>query len=104
MLLTGLIIIPLLGALPLCLVRDRNARDIKVWTFLVTLVVFAVSLKLWLYDPSRALFQFVENASWVRLKGGLSIDYALGVDGISALLILLTTLIMPLAVDRKSVV
>jgi NADH-quinone oxidoreductase subunit M len=96
--LTALIVIPLLGALPLCFARDRNAREIKVWALLVTAVTFAASLKLWGYESGRELFQFVEQTPWVRLRSGLSIDYALGVDGISALLILLTTFITPLAV------
>jgi len=98
MLLTGLIVIPLLAALPLCLVRDRNARELKVCAFLASLLVFIASLKLWLYEPSGKLYQFVEQIPWIRLKGGLNIDYGLGADGISALLILLTTFITPLAI------
>ena len=98
MLLTGLIVIPLLAALPLCLVRDRNARELKIWAFLASLLAFIVSLKLWLYDPARQLYQFAEHVPWIKLKGGLNIDYALAVDGISVLLILLTTFITPLAI------
>ncbi|MGD0091420.1 MAG: NADH-quinone oxidoreductase subunit M, partial [Planctomycetota bacterium] len=77
---------------------DRNARELKVWAFLCSLLAFIVSLKLWLYDPARQLYQFTEQVPWIRLQGGLNVDYALGVDGISALLILLTTFITPLAI------
>ncbi|MCY3023942.1 MAG: NADH-quinone oxidoreductase subunit M, partial [Planctomycetota bacterium] len=98
MLLTALIVTPLLGALPLCLARDKNAREIKVWAFLVSLLTFFISLKLWLYDPSQRLYQFVEDVRWIKLQGGLNVNYSLGADGISALLILLTTFVTPLAV------
>ena len=40
-------------------------------------------------------FQFTESAAWIP---ALKINYAVGIDGISLLLVLLTTLIMPLCV------
>ena len=57
-------------------------------TFLVSLGVYA------LYDPSLAGYQLVEEVAWL----GESIKYKMGVDGISAPLILLTTFITPLVV------
>lgn len=97
-LLTALIALPVLGALPLLLVRDKNAREIKVWAFLVSVLNFILSLALWNYEPSRLqLFQFVEQHKWIEL-GGLRINFNLGVDGITTLLILLTTFISPIAI------
>ncbi|HYG77562.1 MAG TPA: NADH-quinone oxidoreductase subunit M [Planctomycetota bacterium] len=98
MLLTKLIILPLLGAIPLFFARDKNAREIKVWAFVVSLLTFIASLPLWTYNPSKELYQFVEQHKWISLPGGISINYNLGVDGITALLILLTTFITPLAI------
>lgn len=98
MLLTALIILPVLGALPLFLARDKNAKEIKVWAFMSSLLIFIVSLPLWNFDPEGKAMQFTENYKWIRMKGGLNIDFSLGVDGISALLILLTTFIMPIAI------
>ena len=49
MLLSRLIFLPLLGALPLCFARDKNAREIKVWALVVALITFVVSLPLWMY-------------------------------------------------------
>ena len=98
MLLSVLIVLPLLGAFPLMLARDKNGRELKMWAFLVSLVNFIVSLPLWTFDPAGDSFQFVEKHSWIDIKGVLNIDFALGVDGISSLLILLTTFITPLAI------
>src|SRR3954470_19181937 len=100
MLLTRLIVLPLLGAIPLCFARDKNSREIKVWAFLVTLLTFIASLPVWMYDPKAGdLYQFVETHDWIKLKGGgLTIGFNLGVDGISSLMILLTTFIMPIAI------
>jgi NADH-quinone oxidoreductase subunit M len=98
MLLTYLIAVPAFLSLPLLLARDRNAREIKVWAFLASLLTFILSLPLWNYEPTGSMFQFVETHPWIRLKSGLTINYNLGVDGISALLILLTTFITPLAI------
>ena len=55
------------------------------------LVGFLVSLPLWFsFDRGAAGFQFVEKAEWIP---SLGVSYFFGVDGISALLILLTTLL-----------
>src|SRR5688572_22040925 len=99
MLLTWLIVLPMLGAVPLLFARDKNAREIKVWAFVTALITFIVSLPLWNYDPNLAsAFQYKESYNWIQLRGGLNIRYAVGVDGISALLILLTTFITPIAI------
>jgi NADH-quinone oxidoreductase subunit M len=99
MLLTSLILLPILGALPILFARDKNAREIKVWAFLCALITFVVSLPLWNYDPTASsVYQFKETYSWIKLPGGLNIRFALGVDGISTLLILLTTFITPIAI------
>ncbi|MBM3892008.1 MAG: NADH-quinone oxidoreductase subunit M, partial [Verrucomicrobia bacterium] len=61
-----------------------------------TTIVALVSLLLYTgFDVTTAKFQFVEHAAWIP---SLKINYTLGVDGISLLLVLLTTLIMPLCV------
>ena len=90
--------LPIVGALfiALCLNEDevgvRNARWAALWT---TIITFAISLILvWRFDPSSADFQFVEKRPWL----GGAINYAMGVDGISLPLIILTTAIMPIAI------
>ena len=72
---------------------DRVARNVAL---LFTVGAFFFSLFVYgaYYDPSRAGFQLVEQASW--LGGGVA--YKMGVDGISILFVLLTTFIMPICI------
>ena len=71
-------------------------RALRWWTLLFTLALALFSLVLYFkFDPGTAKFQFVEQKPWVPW---LKIQYVLGIDGISLLLVLLTTLVMPLCV------
>ncbi len=97
-LLSTIVFLPLLGAGFLLLVRGRgeaaaqNARDVALWTSLVTL---GLTLLLWAqFDARDPGFQFVERYPWL----GDGIGYALGVDGISVMLIVLTALLTPICV------
>ena len=90
--------LPLVGALLIMLLRSdgeaekRNARWIALWT---TLITFAISLILvWRFDPGSPEFQFIEKKPW--LAG--SINYHMGVDGISLPFVILTTALMPLCI------
>jgi NADH-quinone oxidoreductase subunit M len=74
----------------------RSERALRWWTLVSTLAIGAFSLPLyWHFDTTTAAFQFLEHQAWVPW---LKVNYTLGVDGISLLLVLLTTLIMPLGV------
>ncbi|OGQ86153.1 MAG: NADH-quinone oxidoreductase subunit M [Deltaproteobacteria bacterium RIFOXYD12_FULL_56_24] len=92
--LSAMIFLPLVGALILlCIPGDTAA---KYWTMLVTVVTALLSLPLyWNFDATTAKYQFGEHAPWIS---SLNINYTLGIDGISLLLVLMTTLIMPLCV------
>ncbi len=93
-LLSVLIFSPLLAAAVAAFIR--NERLLRFWTLAFTSAVGLFSLQLyWKFDPTTAKFQFREFAPWIPKLG---ISYALGIDGISLLLVLLTTLIMPLCV------
>ncbi|MBU8538085.1 NADH-quinone oxidoreductase subunit M [Falsiroseomonas tokyonensis] len=91
--------LPLAGALVIMLVRGedevvaRNARWTALWASLITL---ALSLLLWTgFDQTTAEFQFVEQAAWLPEFG---VGYHMGVDGISVLFILLSTILTPLCI------
>jgi NADH-quinone oxidoreductase subunit M len=91
--------LPLAGALIILLVRGdeatvaSNARWTALWTSLITL---AVSLVLWArFDAGTAEFQFVERADWLPEYG---VGYHMGVDGISVLFVLLSTLLTPICI------
>jgi len=81
---------PLAGALILLLVNKENVSAIRWIANAVALVGFVISVPLWFwYNPGSGEFQFVERLPWIPSIGA---EYFLGVDGLSALLILLTTM------------
>ena len=96
--LSSLIALPIAGALLLLVgVRDepRNEVLIRRIALIVSVLVFAEALLLWIpFDPASAEFQFEERRAWIPSFG---ITYAVGVDGISLLLVMLTAFLTPLA-------
>jgi NADH-quinone oxidoreductase subunit M len=84
-------------AILLALLPVRNPR-IHRWSALVaSLVVFGLSCLVWIqFDPNRPGFQLEPpRVDWIPQFG---ISYHLGVDGISLLLVLLTTLLIPIVI------
>jgi NADH-quinone oxidoreductase subunit M len=91
--------LPLVGAAFILLIRGepdvvaRNARNVALWTSLIT---FVLSLFIWLnFDNTTAAFQMVERADWIP---AFKINYHMGVDGISVLFVLLSTFLTPLCI------
>ena len=92
--LTAVTFLPALGAALVFLLPRRAEGLIKVVAVAATLATFAVSVPLYTgFDASLSTYQFVEQRAWMP---GLGVSYHLGVDGISLLLVLLTTFLMPL--------
>jgi NADH-quinone oxidoreductase subunit M len=98
-LLTTLILLPFVGALALVAYsfapprRDQHYRWIALVTTIATFVVSLLVLRG--VGGSGAEFRFEENVNWI---GSIGARYHLGVDGVSLWLVLLTTLLMPIAV------
>ncbi len=93
-LITSLIAVPFAGIVALLLVRG------EIWVRRVALGVSLLALGLsmvlwWGFDASVEGMQFVERTEWME---NFNIQYAVGVDGISLILVLLTTLLGPLCV------
>ncbi len=91
------VFIPLAGALFIIFFLGREqVQSIKSVAFAVTALDFLVALPiLFAFDTSTHQFQFVEQARWIDAIG---VEYFLGVDGISLLLIFLTTLLGVIAI------
>jgi len=89
--------IPLVGALVLVfLVPKEKTGAIKAFATLVAAIDLVVSLPLWwAFDRTKDGYQFVEKASWIP---SLGVNYHFGIDGISLVLILLTTIVGLIAV------
>ncbi len=94
--LSTLVVIPVLGAIILLFLKSGKGSMIREFTLLVTIVNFLVSLLLPLnFDTGTYKMQFSESVPWIPSIGT---EYLVGIDGISLLLILLTTLIAGVAV------
>ena len=86
--------LPLAAALALLLAGRAPELLWKGVALATTLVTFALSALLWTgFDPTRTGYQFVERAPWLPDWG---IHYFVGIDGMSLLLVALTTFLMPL--------
>ena len=95
-LLSIIIFLPIVGAIVLLFVNKENHSAIRVVAFIFSLVEFIISLPLFFsFDPGKVGMQFVERAQWVPEYG---ISYHLGIDGISLLLVLLTTFLTVLCI------
>ncbi len=89
---------PLVGVLVLLFLRAEQ-KDAARWVALATsLVTFGISLAvLAQFDPSNPDLQLVVNLPWIPIASW-EIRYFLGVDGLSILLVLLTTLLAPISI------
>jgi NADH-quinone oxidoreductase subunit M len=82
---------PLVGMLALLLIPSERKDLLRFWANGVLLAGFLVSLLLVTnFDRSASGYQFVERASWIPSIGA---SFLIGIDGISLLMVMLTTLI-----------
>ncbi|MBZ0200162.1 MAG: NADH-quinone oxidoreductase subunit M [Ignavibacteriaceae bacterium] len=89
-----LLLTPLVGGLILLLLPKNNPNLIRYFGLAISLGTFVVSLFIYAgFINTIPGFQFVEKYSWIK---NLNISYTVGIDGISMLLVLLTTFLTPL--------
>lgn len=86
---------PLVGIVLLLFVNKEKQSLIKYIGIGTSAVTFVLSLVIYSgFDPSNTAMQFVEQYSWIS---GLDISYFVGIDGLSILLVVLTTFLTPIA-------
>ena len=85
--------LPLVGALFITFINGKRAREIKATAIFFSLITFVASLPILFEFKYGAHFQMVESMEWIP---AFNIRYAMGVDGISLFLVLLTTLLGPI--------
>ncbi len=90
--LSAIILAPVVGALLILFIPEKEERVIKVVAAVSTFVTLVLSIYIYLaYDMTQGGFQFLEDIVWVEQFG---INYSLGVDGISLPMILLTAIVI----------
>ena len=90
---------PVFAAVLILLTPDEKPRVARLIAFLGSLVSLVITLAIIVdFDPSGGL-QFVERHSWIPSIG---VDYFVGVDGISMLILLLTAILAPVCVLASS--
>ena len=95
-LISVLILIPLVGALALYIGQPKNPRTVAL-TFDALSAFYA--LMLWQkVDPNASGLQAIERHVWIPSIGA---EYLVGVDGLSLLLVLLTSLVFPFAFSAQ---
>ncbi len=93
-LLSLLVFLPLAGAVVALALKGDTL--IKLWALIVTVVTAAVSIPVYTsFQAATHKYQFLEMVDWIP---SLHVKYILGIDGISLLLVMLTTFIMPLCI------
>ncbi len=94
--LSAIVFSPLLAALMLLFMRPEQHAALRRGALVFSFIPFALSLVLlWRFDAASGDMQFVESVPWIRDFG---IRYALGIDGVSLFLVLLTTFLMPIVI------
>lgn len=94
--LSTLIFFPIIGSLVILFINRQNEELIKITTLIISIVEFILSIPLYFsFDKTIEKMQFTEEYLWIPRWG---IKYSLGVDGISVLFILLSSLLTILCV------
>jgi NADH-quinone oxidoreductase subunit M len=92
--LSVIVFTPLAAAVLMLLMPADRKNEVRA--IALASAVFALGLSLWVYfsyDQAAAGYQFVEKVSWLSIAN-INFDYHVGVDGISAPLVLLTGIVM----------
>jgi len=94
--LNTMMLLPILGSLLIAVIPTEQTLRIKQAALGTTLLVAITGVLTWFnFDSSNTAFQFVQSAEWIPSFG---INYAVGVDGISLVLILMSVLLTPIVV------
>ena len=95
-LLTIVLVLPLVSALLITFIPSKSTELIKRAAFSATLLIAIVSIFLATgFDKSITGMQYVQSNAWIA---AFNINFAVGIDGISLVLILLSTILVPIVI------
>ena len=91
--LTTMQLLPLIGSLLIAFIPKERNNLVKQLALGTSLLITALAVLMFIqFDKSNSSFQFVESRPWVA---AFNINYAVGVDGMAALLILMSAILVP---------
>src|SRR5690606_12497960 len=95
---TLILFLPMVGFTILLFINEKEQKEAIKWTaFGFSIITFVLSLVMWAsFNNAEAGLQFVQRWTWLDIAvGGTNItsEYYVGVDGLSILLVVLTTFI-----------
>jgi NADH-quinone oxidoreductase subunit M len=94
--LTLLTFLPLIGAVLVLLLPARRTSLMRAVALGATLVTALIGVLIFLaFDGGKPALQFEQFANWFVLPGGTQVEYRLGLDGLSILMVGLTAVLMP---------
>jgi NADH-quinone oxidoreductase subunit M len=92
--LTSMMLLPLLGALLLAVIPTDQVLRIKQAALATSILVAIAGVAMWFkFDANNTDLQFVQSVEWIPSFG---INYAVGVDGLAIVLILMSVLLTPI--------
>lgn len=95
-LLTYILFAPVIGAIIVAMLPGDNKKLIRWTAFGISLIPLVLSLMLWFdFDQTVSGYQYVVDEVWYE---AINSRYIVGVDGLSLTMVLLTTLLTPLAI------
>ncbi len=93
-LLTYLLLTPILGSILILFFKENQQKLIRIVGLIVSIIAFLISLVvLSKFNLDKSEFQLIHQVDWIK---GLNISYHVGIDGLSLILVLLTTFLTPL--------
>jgi len=94
LILTYLLLTPIIGSVLVLFFKQEQIKLIRWFGLSISLIAFVISLVVYFsFDQTNSQFQFIHQVIWIK---SLNISYHVGVDGISLLLVLLTSFLTPL--------
>lgn len=94
--LTAILLFPVLAAMIILFLPKEDKTLVRWFAFVASLIPLALSILLWVkFDSAVVGFQFTEKYVWYQ---AINSSFSVGVDGLSLTMVLLTTLLTPLAI------
>ena len=100
--LSALILVPAVSALVVMLLPERRRELVQPLGLIMSMLPVPLAILLFVeFERGTAAFQFVESQSWIPELG---VSWHLGVDGISLLLVVLTSILVPIALAASTAI